>query len=550
MAFGKSIRWQLPLSYAAIALIAALALGSVLIITLRGFYGEREYMHLNNNARAISGMIAQMTAARRSDLLGQSQLDNLAFLAESRVRLLSPEGEVILDTGSPQSHHFLAFEEQTRMGFEGGETVVEGQLAMPVFDTFLPSEAARGGGDALLRLLPRQESTFVSVNDDVPYIAGSAQAGSVALNVERALPGPFDRFTIAVSGTPYGLGLGITNDAFGRRSSWTIQEPIYDIDNQLMAYVELSEGPAYGTELVDSVARTLVVALIIALVIAFTVGYLVSLRLTRPLLALNNAAHQMAEGALSTRADLKRSDEIGALAQTFNHMAHRVEEMVTTLRRFVADAAHELHTPLTIIYANLELALSETDPEAQRAFVARALAQVKRLENLTNDLLDLSRLEGTKQRDLRTSVDLNTVIRDVSELYASRAEQKELSFSLSLPDGPVMAMVNETQFRRVLSNLLDNAIKFTPEMGDIDVGLRREGGCLRLWVKDTGIGIPAEDLPHLFNRFHRARNAATTPGSGLGLAIIRTIVEAHGGAVQVESQATGTAFWLQLPLPA
>ena len=138
----------------------------------------------------------------------------------------------------------------------------------------------------------------------------------------------------------------------------------------------------------------------------------------------------------------------------------------------------------------------------------------------------------------------------MSELYASRAEQAGVLFQFDAPHEPVIAKVNESQLRRVVGNLLDNAIKFTPETGVIRVGIKRESKSVQISVQDTGIGIPTEDLPHLFNRFRRGRNAAAYPGSGLGLAIIKTIVEGHGGQVMVESSPQGTCFSLRLPAPA
>jgi signal transduction histidine kinase len=179
------------------------------------------------------------------------------------------------------------------------------------------------------------------------------------------------------------------------------------------------------------------------------------------------------------------------------------------------------------------------------------MIQLKRLEALTNDLLDLSRLEAHAVDEHRKLVDLVALVREISEAFASRAEQAGISFSVEAPDQPVRALVNETQFRHAISNLLDNAIKFTPENGSITVSVRRDGDQVELSVNDTGIGIAAEDLPQLFNRFHRGRNAAPYPGSGLGLAIIKAIIDGHHGQINVESSETdGTRFALRVPAGA
>jgi signal transduction histidine kinase len=175
---------------------------------------------------------------------------------------------------------------------------------------------------------------------------------------------------------------------------------------------------------------------------------------------------------------------------------------------------------------------------------------LRRLEVMTSGLLDLSRIEAGGNRDERIPVDLVALISEVSELYASRAEQAGLVFQTDTPSEKTIAAVSEAQIRRVVGNLLDNAIKFTPENGIIRIGLCQEDKTIRLWVHDTGIGIPSDELPHLFSRFRRARNASAYPGSGLGLAIIKAIIEGHGGNVMVESSTQGTRFLLNIPVVA
>jgi signal transduction histidine kinase len=138
-------------------------------------------------------------------------------------------------------------------------------------------------------------------------------------------------------------------------------------------------------------------------------------------------------------------------------------------------------------------------------------------------------------------------VRETSELYASRAEQAGLAFDLVLPETEVMVWGDEAQLRRALGNLLDNGIKFTPEGGSVCVGVRCVEEWAELWVEDTGIGVPEQDLPHLFGRFHRGRNVAVYPGNGLGLAIVKAIVEGHGGRVTGENLGPRTRFTLRLP---
>ena len=285
----------------------------------------------------------------------------------------------------------------------------------------------------------------------------------------------------------------------------------------------------------------------VAVVVATAVGWLISLRLSRPLVELTRVTERMAGGDLSTRADIGRRDELGQLAASFNEMAGQVEGTVSTLRRFVADAAHQLHTPLTALRTNIDLMDEEKSGGDRRAVVERAQAQVNRLEALSSGLLDLSQVETGTVYEEWAPTDLVALVRDISELYASEAEQAGLSFGVDLPDEPLTVRGNEAQLRQAIGNLLDNAIKFTSESGEIQVSLHEDDGWAVLAVQDSGIGVPEEDLDHLFERFHRGRNASGFPGNGLGLAIVIAIIEGHGGRVFAENASSGTRFSIRLP---
>jgi signal transduction histidine kinase len=356
---------------------------------------------------------------------------------------------------------------------------------------------------------------------------------------------------VSFGATPFGYELRSDPDAStssGRRSEQEVARPLFDAEHRVLGYLVLSEGPAYGTDVVNNVARALVGAGGAAILLAALAGWFASRNLSQPLLALTEATGRMADGQLATRVEMNRRDELGSLAHSFNEMAHRIESMVTMLRRFVADAAHELHTPLTAVHTNLELAASEPDSARRLKFIERAQAQLARLETLTTSLLDLTRIEANTNHDQRTPVDLVTVVRRLHEVYASRAEQAGLSINLDAPDQAVTLLANETQMMRVMDNLLDNAVKFTPEGGTVTLGLKQSEDAVQLWVQDTGIGIPAEDIPNLFSRFFRGHNVADYPGNGLGLVISKAIVEGHGGTITVESGRGGTRFSIRLPL--
>jgi signal transduction histidine kinase len=530
----KSLRWRLPLSYAGIALIAALVLGFVLMTTLRNFYAVREQDYLQANARFIAAVTPLKAIQSMESEELQSRLSSFAFFARFRVQLLDAAQQIIADSGLPHDTSTLSIEFSRAIPADGQARPGDFIWSVGAAPDMAQTEQAAG---VVTRYEPSH--TWVQPLDSENVPVPDLEATSDQLMV------------ISVAPTIFGWGLGdvpVTLDQ--RRSDQAVQHPIVDKEGQVTGYVRLSEGPAYGLEIVDGVAQAWLIASAVAVILAAGTGWLVSYRLSAPLLALTQVTSRMAQGDLSARASIRQQDEIGILARTFNDMAAKVEETVLVLRRFVADAAHEIHTPLTALRTNLELALGEDVKPDYRAFLERAQGQVKRLETLTDGLLQLSRIETAATDDLPEAVDLTVLVQEMSEFYASQAEQAGLTFQLELPETPLMACLHPAQFRSALCNLLDNAIKFTPENGTVKLVVCRKGQSIEVCVQDTGIGIPTEDVPLVFNRFHRGRNVSAYVGSGLGLAIVKAVMERQRGLVSVQSSAAGTQFVLRLPAVA
>jgi signal transduction histidine kinase len=201
---------------------------------------------------------------------------------------------------------------------------------------------------------------------------------------------------------------------------------------------------------------------------------------------------------------------------------------------------------MTALRTNLELMAD--DQQVDHASHCRALQQLERMTVLTDNLLDLSRIEAGSPELAAQPVNFVDLISQISEVYASRAEQNDIRFALDMPDAPLVVVGDATQLQRMVANLLDNAVKFTPPGGVVDVDVSRVNGHAQFAVHDTGIGIPVDDVPLLFNRFRRGCNVSNYPGSGLGLAIVKAIVDAHKGRVLVTSLAHSTTFTVTLPL--
>jgi signal transduction histidine kinase len=286
-------------------------------------------------------------------------------------------------------------------------------------------------------------------------------------------------------------------------------------------------------------------------------------RFTTPLRRLTEASRGLAEGDLSRRIPAAEvntgSSELAELAAQFNTMASRLEESVEIIRRdrdrsrdFLADVSHELRTPLAALRMFNEL-LKEgaaDDPEARGEFIEASGQQIERLDWLAQNLLELSKLDsGLVLLDLRPD-DLRAAVESAVEQTSSAATRRGVGLTLHVPEAPIRIRHDPQRIGQVVANLVNNAIKFTAPGGAIaiDVAPTAEGASIE--VRDTGVGIDPAELPHIFERFYRGSqaNEARGSGSGLGLAIVRSIVDMHGGTVEVESRlGLGSRFTVTLP---
>ena len=289
---------------------------------------------------------------------------------------------------------------------------------------------------------------------------------------------------------------------------------------------------------------------------AVVVGLLVSRGLAAPLHELTTVAGQMSSGDLSIRAPVRSRDEIGQLAGQFNSMAERLgasfSELAAerdALRRFIADASHELRTPITALknFNDLLQGVAAEDPAVRAEFLTESQVQLERLEWITRNLLDLSRLDaGLAHLDLAEH-DVGELLDAAASAFEPLAQDKGIAFSISPPTPPLGLCCDRARVELALSNLLDNAFKYTPPGGRVEIGAEPEGEVVQLWVRDTGPGIAHEDIPHIFERSYRGQNNHSE-GSGLGLAIVQSVAQAHGGRVSVQSEpGTGSLFVMQLP---
>ncbi len=290
----------------------------------------------------------------------------------------------------------------------------------------------------------------------------------------------------------------------------------------------------------------------VALALALGGGYFLAQRSLAPVDRMAAEADQITATRLSSRLEvLNPGDELGRLGRTLNGMITRLERSFEETRRFTADAAHELRTPLAVMRNAAEVALrSPRDPEEYRRVLGDVLEEVERLTRLAEQLLFLCREDAGLVPLVMKMTSLDELAMRVIEHMSVVSDAKGVLLeSVELAASAVEA--DPDHLRRLLFNLLDNAIKFTPSGGTVRVSLEESGGHVRLTVEDSGIGIPEQHISHIFDRFYRvdpARNQETE-GTGLGLAICRSIAEAHGGEIRIESEVgRGTRATLLMPL--
>lgn len=279
-------------------------------------------------------------------------------------------------------------------------------------------------------------------------------------------------------------------------------------------------------------------------------GWFLARRALAPVDAMVEAARRIEAEDLSRRLETRdTSDELGRLATVLNDMLTRLERSFSTVRHFSADAAHELRTPLTILKGEIELALRASQTEEAYQHVLRScLEEVDRLSGLVNDLLFLARSDAGHLEREHTAVNLAEVLEDVRPALLALAEPKAVNCTITSP-ASVWVTGNTSMLFRLIFNLGENAIKYTPPRGRVEIRLSQQANAARLEVHDTGPGITAEDREQVFERFYRTDSARTRGGSGLGLALVRSIVLLHNGQIWLDSEVgRGSCFLVVLPL--
>jgi signal transduction histidine kinase len=320
----------------------------------------------------------------------------------------------------------------------------------------------------------------------------------------------------------------------------------------LIVYSALGELSSSQTDFLRQINTLMLIAGGVAVLGVLIVGSIQARRIVKPVRALAAAAHRVADGDFSQRIPVTRKDELGEMATAFNTMASELEQQHELRHRAMADIAHELRTPLSVLQVQLESIqdnLTEPTPEV----IAGLQDDLTHLSHLVEDLRVLTLADAGELQVEAEPVEMGELTRSVVKRLQTTAQATDVTLDARLPDTSLHALGDAQRLTQVLLNLLTNALQHTPSGGKITASAHAGEGKVHITVQDSGEGIAPEDLPHIFERFYRADRARSrdTGGSGLGLSIAKSLVEAQGGTISVESQAgQGSTFTVSLPQAA
>ena len=404
-----------------------------------------------------------------------------------------------------------------------------------VFDETYPEEA---------RIVERLREIYLLTDADGNVLQNSPAYAAIGIDTPAGIR--------RILSLPEGYEIHIRRDKNGTPHMIKAGTILDEHKDKYFLAIGRSLAPFYRT--VEGFTRTYFLLAPAFLVVAILFGWWLAGAAIRPVNDVAHVAQNITGSNLSLQIPLRGAgDELDHLIDSFNRMTARLQQSFEQIRRFSTDVSHELRTPLTAIRGQLEVALFTAErPEQYREAIVNALEDVEQLSSIVRALLLLSQAESGQLTLQKTPFDLADTAADIADQFQIPAEEKGVDLAAILQPGAVVS-ADRTQIERLISNLVSNAVKYTPGGGSIRVrtGLDDSLSWAQLVVEDTGFGIPAANLPHIFDRFYRVRNAQTNlaQGLGLGLSFVAWIVEAHGGRIDVSSnEGEGSRFTVLLPL--
>lgn len=411
---------------------------------------------------------------------------------------------------------------KTHGSWVGVDTLMDGARS-----TLFPGSGGRG---ALLLLDKDGKIVYSSVHSPqiAPQIAPQPVPQSASPSTTDSHPGR----PVVIEGQVVGFVdfISATNDKSGAPLPWD-RSPSSDFIQEVSFFL-------------------LQVALVVG-ILGLIFGVMASRGLTAPLNRLAVAAQAIGARNLDYRVPVQGSTEMREVAESFNKMAADLQSAESLRRNLLADVAHELRTPLTVLQGNLQAILEDVYP-LDKSEMVRLHDQTRHLHRLVNDLHELAQAEAHQLPLQKQPLDTRGLAQQAVDIFAPVAEEKGVALRLVANAEVAVIQGDRARLMQVLQNLLNNALRHTAEDGEIEVALATQAGGVEIAIRDTGEGITAEDLPHIFERFYRSGKARDrdSGGTGLGLAIVRALVEAHDGRVAVTSGGKGTGSRFVVWLPA
>lgn len=347
-------------------------------------------------------------------------------------------------------------------------------------------------------------------------------------------------------------------DVSRARTLWIGKMPVRVLQSSVapdrhLYYIQVAAQMEEFYEALDRFLGRLLIFAPLTLLLASALGYWISRKALAPVDQITLAAQQIGAQNLSARLAVPRSgDELQRLTETLNQMLQRIEEALDRITRFSGDASHELRTPITVMRTRVELALRHPrTPEENHETLERLHAELIQASHLLDNLMLLARADSGAEQLRLAPADIEDALHEVLSQAAPLAAGKGVALHSALPGQAVWVAADRPMLQRLFLILIDNAVKYTPPSGRVSIALTTVNGSATISVKDTGIGIPEEELPRIFDRFYRVDKARSRQagGAGLGLSIGRWIAEAHGGSVRVSSRpGEGATFEVVLPV--
>lgn len=584
MRLPRSLQWRIALAYTALIVVSMVAASIYIFLYVRGSYISDLEVRLEHEARLIGQTAESYFQGQLDPGDIQAASERTGNLLDARITIIRPDGTVLSDTwddsavmenhadrpevrdaltaGIGRSTRFSSTAEEDMM-YAAVPVYVDGTLA-GVARVAVPMSEVQSKVDRILSALLLSGLIVTLLSVGLGYFLArrtSRSVRSVAEGVQRITQGDLEHRVYALSGDETSELAADFN-----RMAATLKTTIQELSaerNKLSVVLEVMAdgvvmiGSQGETQLLNPVARELLDIERLDFqgrsFIELSRNHELQLMISR---AFETHQPQYGEVEFSQRRFLSAiaiplidSNSLPGVLLTLHDLS-RLRQLDTTRREFISNVSHELRSPLASIKASVETlengALGE--PEVARDFIRRIHEDIGRMINMAGDLLELSRLESGQVPIHLYPLDLRPLLEDVRTGFERRAVARAISINATYDEDVPLAMGDEEKLRQALVNLLDNAIKFTPDAGRITLTTLADGGFVQVRVDNTGMGIPREHLPHVFERFYKADRSRHDGGTGLGLAIVKHIVQLHGGEVTVQSQeGEGATFSFTLP---